>query len=104
MTLGLDVFVQDVMAAMSTSPWPTSTRPVGSGVRSERSGVGRLLAISASVHTLVSRASAPLTLGGIWLPPPGTTARPRVAVKRSERADAGFPYPFSAIGFEKRSR
>ena len=35
------------------------------GRTADRSGVGRLFAISASVQTFVSRASAPLTLGGL---------------------------------------
>ena len=43
-TLGFDVFVHDVIAAISTSPLPMSTAFGAEGAM--RSGVGRLLTIS----------------------------------------------------------
>jgi len=47
MTEGFDVFVQLVIAAMSTEPWPMSPSMLGAGAGTE-SGVAGLLAISRS--------------------------------------------------------
>jgi hypothetical protein len=56
MTDGFEVLVQEVMAAITTSPCANSTvNGCGVGVRdpSSRFGVGRLFIISASVRVLV---------------------------------------------------
>ena len=56
MTLGFEVLVQEVIAAMTTSPWPRSSKRSGNssgGISSMRSGVGRLFIISISVSGLV---------------------------------------------------
>ena len=70
-TLGLEVLVQEVIAAIRTSPCPTSTRTGEGASAGIRSGVGRLLTISDSVHALVFRVRAPEIPAGSWLPPPG---------------------------------
>ena len=74
-TLGFEVLVQEVIAAMSTSPWPTSTFTADRAVGGTRSGVGWLLAISASVHALVFFAREAASSTGFWLPPPAAGAR-----------------------------
>ena len=57
LAVSIDYFSADeVIAAIRTSPWPTSSSPVGnssSGISATMSGVGRLLTISVSVQTLV---------------------------------------------------
>jgi hypothetical protein len=55
MTVGLEVLVQEVMAAMRTSPWPNSRHLPGWASVTARttSGVGRLFIISNSVVALV---------------------------------------------------
>jgi hypothetical protein len=53
LTTGFEVFVHDVMAAMTTWPWPTSTtstRSRGPPSSPVRFGVGRLFIISPSVR------------------------------------------------------
>src|SRR5947199_8566146 len=54
-TDGLDVFVHDVIAAISTSPLPICVVTVGDSLsqNSTRSGVGRLFTISISVCAFV---------------------------------------------------
>ena len=79
-TLGFEVLVQDVIAAMSTSPWPTSTLTGDGTVALTRSGVGWLFAISASVQALVFFAIDFASSTGFWLPPPAS-GRPRTAGK-----------------------
>ena len=69
MTLGFEVFVQLVMAAISTLPWRRSPSRRGAGAATG-SGVDRLLAISRSVAGLVSRAAALCGDTQAWLPPP----------------------------------
>src|SRR5215475_8683227 len=108
MTLGFEVLVQDVMAAISTSPWPRSAIALGNasgGATSNLSGVGRLFIISTSVFVLVLIILTPLVFGtgavsGFWSPPPDTgfnkTPRaPMDAVKRRFKSSADLPYPFS---------
>ncbi len=82
MTLGFEVLVQEVIAAITTSPWRSSTWAIGNssaGTASTRSGVGRFCIISISVTVAVLRSlsrpagSLPLVCGVVLLscsPPP----------------------------------
>src|SRR5262245_5822182 len=65
-TVGLEVFVQEVIAAMTTSACPKSRGDgaAGLGHSATTSGVGRLLAISNSVHALVFFSVTLLPLTG----------------------------------------
>ena len=99
MRRGFDVFVQDVIAAISTSPCPSSTLAGGStssGTSSTRVGVGRLFTISISVSGFVS--FRPATNGsGSWRPPPvngfsGESLWTPIRVgKRRDRLSPDFP-------------
>src|SRR5436190_12977197 len=104
MTLGLEVLVQEVMAAIKTSPWPISWTSLEMGLScpfSTRSGVGRLFIISNSVVALVffplacgwlTSAAGGGTVSGAWSPPPATVVggqAPAMA-KRLARSASGF--------------
>ena len=91
-TLGFEVFVHEVMAAISTSPEPMS---VGCGFAgATRSGVGRLFTISTTSR------GAPL--GVCWL---ASLIAPRpvlsVTWKRRASSSGFFEKPFSAGGLLK---
>ena len=80
MTLGLEVLVQQVIAAMTTSPWRSSTRSGLGSVSGTRSGVGRLCIISISVSGLV--------LFGV-VTRSTTSVDRRLRAAAGDRADAG---------------
>ena len=101
MTLGFEVLVQDVMAAINTSPCPNSAVAVGVGAASTRSGVGRLFIISTSVCMLVpfTLMPGPLATGalsGDCSPPPVNTSgkvprKPMVVLKRCFSSSGVLP-------------
>jgi hypothetical protein len=97
-TDGFEVLVQEVMAAMTTSPWPTSTSASSSRGRGRAavppaaSGVGRLFTISYSESVEVSLRAPLVSESGSCRPPPGASA-PALRAWRQRRpsSPAGFP-------------
>ena len=94
-TLGFEVLVHEVIAAMTTSPWPSSTASSRAGRRAPRcpSPVGRLFTISYSVSVEVFLRPPSGTASGSCRPPPGVGAVPFAGRKRQRResSSAGLP-------------
>ena len=63
MTYGFDVLVQDVMAAITTSPWPRSKFVPGTGTRFPASWPLPYSLSSASAKALAARASGTRSCG-----------------------------------------
>ena len=96
------MFVQLVIAAISTLPCPISPAPLVVAVATAL-GVGRLFAISNSVCGLVFRFCATLCATGSWLPPPTATPDPAEAVKRWKTHDIAVEHRIGTLDLGEAS-
>ena len=97
-TLGLEVLVQEVMAAMTTSPWPTSNFSPATGTRwAMESALPKSLA-SASLNSVAAVVSRTRSWGRLGPARDGTTlerSSSRVSVKTGSGSSPSRHMPWT---------